>query len=184
MLDLAFRLYTKGLTTQDIGQIFQDTYGKSISKSRISMITKEFEKDRDAWLNRSLESHYYFIYIDALFLPVRRADVSQEAYYVVLGLNRELKREILGVYNIPTESASGWNSVLTDLKHRGLQQVLMVISDGLTGLRSVIEHHFPKAKIQRCLVHKIRHLLFKIRSKDKAQFVVDFNRIFLKTKTI
>ena len=178
MQDLAFQMYVKGLTTQDIGDVFENIYGKRISKTSVSNITKEFSQQRDAWLSKPLQSNYYFIYIDALYIPVRRDTVTREAFYIVLGLNRELKREVLGVYNIPIESASGWGFVLDDLQRRGLKHVLMMIADGLTGLKDVIKTRFPDTQIQSCLVHKIRNVLMRARSKDKAELTTDFHHVF------
>lgn len=177
--ELAFKLYTKGLTTRDINEVFGDIYDKSLSKSSVSNITKEFEQERDAWLSRELDGEYYFIYIDALFIPVRRDDsVSKESFYIVLGLKPNLQREILGIYNIPQESASGWAEVIKDLKARGLKKCLMVIADGLVGLADVVKQQLPGTKFQRCLVHKIRNILLKVRAKDKEAFVRDYHEVF------
>ena len=179
MQDMAFKLYVKGLTTQDISEIFDEVYGKKLSPSSISSITKDFEKSRDGWLQKPLQEHYYCLYIDALYIPIRRDYVSKEAFYIILGLNQDLKREVLGVFNIPSESASGWNDTFIDLKKRGLKQALLVISDGLPGIKEVIHHHFPKAHVQQCLVHKIRDLLLHARSKDKSQISLDFKQTFI-----
>jgi transposase-like protein len=178
MQDLAFQMYVKGLTTQDIGGIFKDIYGKNLSKTSVSNITKEFVEQRESWLKRPLEEEYYFIYIDAVYLPIRRDNVTKEAFYIVLGLKKDLKREVLGVYNIPQESASGWNEVLSDLQARGLKEILMVIADGLSGLKEVVNNKFPKANLQTCLVHKIRNILLYSRSKDKKDLVTDFKKVF------
>jgi len=137
------------------------------------------EEERKTWLSRELDKEYYFIYIDALFIPVRRDDtVTKEAFYIVLGLKPNLQREVLGVYNIPQESASGWSEVATNLKERGLKKCLMVVADGLTGLSDVVQRQFPGTRFQRCLVHKIRNILLKMRPKDKAAFVSDFHEVF------
>lgn len=178
MQDLAFKLYTKGLTTRDINEVFSEIYDKNLSSSSVSNITKQFEQEREAWLSRELNGEYYFIYIDALFVPVRRDTVAQEAFYIVLGLKPNLQRDVLGVYNIPQESASGWSEVLLDLKSRGLKKCLMVIADGLSGLADVVKQQLPGTLFQRCLVHKIRNLLFKVRAKDKRALADDFHEIF------
>jgi putative transposase len=104
LLDLSFKLYTHGLTTEDIKKIMDDIFGKKISTSSISNIMRDFQTTREAWLARPVEDEYYFIFIDALWIPVRRDNVSKEAFYIVLGLRKDLKREVLGVYNIPVES--------------------------------------------------------------------------------
>ncbi len=171
-------LYTKGLTTYDIKHVFGEIYDKKISTSSISNITKEFTVQRKAWQNRPLEKEYYFIYIDALWIPVRRDTVKKEAFYIVIGLRKDLKRDILGVFNIPVESSEGWRDVLVDIKKRGVEKCLMFIADGLSGLKNVVNQEYPASKFQRCLVHKIRNLLVKLRTEDKKQLADDFRNVF------
>lgn len=178
MQDLAFQLYVKGLTTQNIGDIFEEVYGKRISKGTVSNITKEFTQQRHAWQKKPLEAEYYFIYIDALYLPIRRDTVTKEAFYIVLGLKKDLKREVLGVYNIPTESAAGWEAVFEDLQSRGLRKALMIIADGISGLGDVVSRMMPESKLQTCLVHKIRNLLLRARNRDKNDLSTDFHKVF------
>lgn len=179
MQDLAFMLYTKGLTTNDISQIFNDIYGKKYSRSSVSNITKEFTSQREAWLQRPLMNEYYFIYIDALWMPIRRDTVRKEAFYIVVGLRTDLKRDILGVYNIPVESAEGWREVLIDIKKRGVNKTLMFIADGLKGLKNIILEEFPESKLQRCLVHKIRNIILRARTGDKKLLADDFKKVFV-----
>lgn len=178
LLDLSFKLYTHGLTTENIKKIMDEIFGKKISTSSISNITKEFQKTREAWVARPIEEEYYFIYIDALWIPVRRDTVTKEAFYIVLGLRKDLKRDVLGVYNIPVESAEGWKIVLQDLKNRGLKKVLMIIADGLAGLENIIKVELPETHFQKCLVHKIRNINLRARTKDKAQLKEDFHEVF------
>jgi len=178
MQDLAFELYVKGLTTNDIKHVFDKIYNKKISKSSISNITKSFTAQREAWQQRCLEKEYYFIYIDALYIPVRRDTVKKEAFYIVLGVRKDLKRDILGVYNIPVESAEGWRYVFKDIKKRGVEKVLMFIADGLTGLKKVVNEEFPASKFQRCIVHKNRNILLKARTNDKDLLSADLKKVF------
>ena len=177
--DLAFKLYVKGLTTREISDIFNDVFSHKISASSVSNISKQFQEQRDLWLTKPLESEYYFIYIDALFVPVRRNTVSKEAFYTVIGLRKDLKREVLGLYNIPTESASGWGDVFKDLKKRGLEKVLMVVADGITNLENVVEKELPCAQLQKCLVHKIRDIVKRVRSSHKKEISEDFREVFV-----
>lgn len=178
LMDLSFKLYTQGLTTLDIKRILKEVFGKQISQSSISNITKGFEVTRDSWLKRPLESEYYFIYIDALYISTRRDTVEKEAYYIAIGLRKDLRRDILGVFNIPVESAEGWRLVFKDLKSRGIKKTLMIIADGLTGLESVVKKEFPKSKLQTCLNHKIRRILLKARTGHKPELVSDFKSVF------
>lgn len=178
MQDLAFKLYTKGLTTRDISELLDEVYDKKMSPTSVSNITKEFQKQREAWQQKPVNSEYYFIYVDALYIPIRRDTVKKEAFYIVLGLRPDLIREIIGVYNIPTESSDGWQEVFRDLKKRGLKDCLMVIADSLAGLENVIKEELPGTRLQKCLVHKIRNILLRARSQDKAQISNDFQEVF------
>jgi transposase-like protein len=176
--ELAFKLYVKGLSTREIEGIFKDVFNSKYSASSISQINSRFCEEREYWLNRPLEKDYYFLFVDALQVAVRRETVEKEAFYIVLGLRKDLKREILGVYNIPTESAVGWGTVFDDLKSRGLKQTLLVVADGLSGLKEVVKRELPGAKYQRCLVHKIRNILIKTRASDKKEISEDFRQVF------
>ena len=177
MLDLAFKLYVKGLTTREIEDIFEDVYDKKLSRTSISNITKNFEEDRINWLNRPLDEKYYYIFIDALFIPVRRDTVEKEAFYILVGVKENLKREILGVYNFPEETAQGWREVFKDIKSRNFKETLMIIADGLTGLDIAIKEELPGTLLQRCLLHKMKNILTRIRSKDKKELMSDFKQI-------
>jgi len=178
MADLAFKLYTKGLTTRDISDIFNEVYDKPMSATSVSNITAEFESIRINWQGKKLEEEYYFVYIDALYCNVRRDTVQKEAFYIVLGLKKNLKREVLGVYNIPTETAFGWEEALKDLKNRGLKKVLMFIADGLSGLENVIAKEYPDSDFQKCLIHKVRNVMSKVRSDHKKEIASDFLEVF------
>lgn len=177
MLDLAFKLYVKGLTTREIEDIFVDVFDKKLSRTSISNITKNFEEERQNWLCRPLEDKYYFLFIDAIFIPVRRDTVQKEPFYIVIGVKEDLKREILGVYNFPQETSEGWREVFKDLKTRNFKETLMVVADGLTGLDIAIKEELPGALLQRCLLHKMRNILIRIRSKDKKEVMEDFKNI-------
>lgn len=116
--ELCFELYTKGLTTRDIEQITESIYGQHLSKSAVSRITQEYDKEMALFRERQIESYYPIIYLDALFVSTRRdKTVSKEAYYVALGVKSDTTREVLGLYNAPTESAQVWGEVVDDLKN-------------------------------------------------------------------
>jgi putative transposase len=142
LMDLSFKLYTKGLTTREVSEILEEFYDKKISASWVSNITKSFQDERESWQNKKLEKNYYFVYIDALNIAVRRDSVTKEAFYVVLGVKEDLTREILGVYNIPMETIEGWRKVFEDLKNRGFEKTLMIIADGLAELETIIAEEF------------------------------------------
>ena len=177
--ELAFKLYTKGLTTRDISKIFDEVYGKKLSATSVSNITKNFEKERIAWQNRKIEKEYYFIFIDAFWVPVRRGErVEKEAFYVAVGLRRDLKRDILGIYNIPSESCEGWREVLKNFKSRGLEKCLMVVADGIKYLEDVIKEELPGTLLQKCIFHKMKNVLLRARKSDKPFLIDDLRHIF------
>jgi len=175
---LAYRMYARGLSVRDSAAIIEETFGTKYSPQAISNITTGFEKFRIEWQNRALDSEYYFIYIDAIHTKIRRSTVENEAIYVVLGLRKDLKREVLGIYSIPQESSAGWEEVLNDLKKRGLEKFIMCIADGISNLENSLIKVYPQALLQKCVVHKIRRILLKCRSKDKEEMAADMREIF------
>ena len=175
--DLAFNLYVKGLSTQEISDVVFDIYGKSVSKTTISNITDEVLIELDAWRNKPLQSQYYAIYIDALRIPLRRDTVEKEAFYIALGLRKDLKREVLGIYHLPEECLDGWNNVIKGLRERGLTETLLFITDEFKEIEQAILSNYPKADIQRCITHKKRNILKKLRNKDKREAMDDFNTV-------
>jgi transposase-like protein len=176
--DACFELYSKGLTTKDVGNIIEKLYGKSYSESSITNITKGFYGIMEQWRNRSLESNWAVIYIDAIFVKVRRDTVESEAFYVLLGLKDDMTREVLGIYNYPTERATNWVDIFKNLVDRGVQQINLMVSDGLTGIENALKQVFPKTPLQTCIVHYERNLMKEVRPKDKEEFGIDLREIF------
>ena len=148
-----------------------------MSPSQLSQLVKLFETDRLAWQQRRLEDEYHVILIDAIHHSIRRGTVEKEAIYVVMGLKKDFSRDILGLYLLPTESASGWKAVLQDLTHRGVQRVGLVLSDELSGIETAVEAMLPHRYHQICLLHKIRELLAAVRHRDKAALASDWNAL-------
>lgn len=175
--DLSFSLYSKGLTTRDIGDVLEIIYGKNYSKSTISNINKSFYEQMEAWRNRELEEEYLVVYIDAIWTKVKRDTIDNEAFYIMMGLKKDYTREIIGIVNIPTESASGWEQALLELKERGLKKVHLFVSDGLKSLENAISSSFNKSVHQKCIVHLIRNILAKVRSSHKSEIAEDFRLI-------
>lgn len=177
--ELCFELYYKGLTTREIEDITENIYGKKLSKSKISNINKIFYKDMELFRKRQIQSHYPIIYIDATFINTRRVDsVSKEAYYIVLGVKQDMTREIIGIYNQPTESASHWKEIFDDLKSRGLQQCDLLVSDNLSGINSVVELQFEGISIQQCVLHLKRNILRKTLMKHRREMADDLKVVF------
>lgn len=178
--ELCFELYGKGLTTRDIESITANIYGKKLSSSKISNINKLFYEDMKLFRERKIDSHYPIIYIDATYISTRRVDsVSKEAYYIALGVKKDMSREIIGIYNQPTESASNWQDMFIDLKKRGLKRCDLMVSDNLSGINSVIEQEFKNIKIQQCVLHLKRNVLKQVLVKHRKAIADDLKLVFL-----
>lgn len=177
--ELAFELYRNGLTTEQVGKIFGKIYGHQYSKSAISQMMKTARIDVFGWLKRTnLDPIYPIIYIDATFWHTRRKDkVSNEAYYTILGVKQNGKREVLSVVNHPNESASNWEDIFEDLKKRGVNNIQLVVSDGLNGIEDVVNKVFPEATIQLCTVHLARNIKSKIKPLDKEEVLSDLKEV-------
>lgn len=176
--ELCFELYGKGLTTRQIEDVVSNIYGSSYSKSSISRITTDFSALVEAWLERSLDTYYPIVYIDAIHIKVRRDRVASEAFYVLLGLKEDLTREVLGIINIPQESALGWQEVLEGIKARGVESVGLFVFDGLTGLGSAISKVYSQSLHQRCILHYQRNLNKQIRKADRKEFAEELSAVF------
>ena len=143
------------------------------------MDTTSFYAEMKLFRERKIDEHYPIIYIDATFINARRIDsVSKEAFYVVLGVKKNMKREVLGIYNQPTESASSWMDMFKDLKNRGLQQCDLIVSDNLCGINSAIELEFEGIKIQQCVLHFKRNILKIIKVKHRKEISEDLRVVF------
>ena len=178
MQDLALKMYVKGLSTRDISGILKDVFGKKYSPAAISQLTKGFEEERIRWQSRKLDEEYYFVFVDALGINIRRNTVENEAFYIVLGLKKDLTREILGVYTFPTEREAGWDEAFEDLQSRGVKNIAMLIGDGFKGIQNAVLKKFPGIKFQRCIVHKYRNAVKHIRKSDEEEFHEDFYDVF------
>ena len=151
---VVYSLYRKGLTTQDVGEVFEELYGKKYSTSQVSRMFDYARKEAEEWLVRPLESYYPILYIDALYASTRRGDsCSKEAYFSVLAVKSDKTREVLGIYNNPHESASFWDEILQNLRDRGVHKVGLVVSDALNGVENAVWRAFPKAEVQLCAIH-------------------------------
>ncbi|VAW69232.1 hypothetical protein MNBD_GAMMA10-3360 [hydrothermal vent metagenome] len=176
--ELCFDLYGKGLTTRQIEDVIENIYGSSYSKSSISRITTDFGALVESWLERSLENYYPVIYIDAIHIKVRRKTVETEAFYVLLGLKEDYTREVLGIVNIPQESASGWQEILEGIKARGVSKVGLFVFDDLTGLDTVVGKVFADSMQQKCILHFQRNLNKHIRKTDRYEFSTELKELF------
>jgi putative transposase len=176
---LSFSLYTAGLTTEQIGEVFDDIYGKHYSKQRVSQMMDYAREEIQGWLERPLEDYYPIVYIDCTFVPVRRdAMVRKEAFYTVLGVRSDRTREVLSIVNAPTESSSGWKSIVEQLYQRGVHKIGLVVSDGLKGIEDAIAAVYGSVPHQLCVVHLKRTLDRKVSLKDRSQLQNDLREVF------
>ena len=175
---LAYELYSSGLTTDQIGSLFDKIYGHQYSKSSISNMMSNARMDVQSWLNRKLEKRYPIIYIDATYWHTRRLDsVSSEAYYTILAVREDRTREVLSVINHPTEGSSNWREEFENLKARGLEEINLVVSDGLQGIENAVAKVFPMATVQLCTVHLTRNILAKVKPCDKQLIAKDLKDV-------
>lgn len=171
-------LYGMGNTTRQISEFVENLYGFEVSAEMVSNITDKIVPEMEEWKSRRLEEVYPFVYIDAIHFNVKANGViGKSAAYVVLGISKEGKKEVLGIYVGESESSKFWLSVLNDIKNRGVKDILIISSDGLTGIQESIVA-YPKAEHQTCMVHFVRNTLKYVNHKDKAQFAQDLKAIY------
>ncbi len=176
---LAGVLYTKGLTQDQVGDVFEQIYGEHYSKSSVSRMVECVRTQVSAWLERGLESYYPVVFLDCVHIKVhRKRSVSSEAFYVALAVTEEGTREVIYIGNMPVESATGWGEIFDTLKDRGLQRVGLMVADGIKGLDTVLGEKFPGTPLQRCVTHLKRNMFAKVRHGDKAALAADLRDIF------
>jgi len=177
--DKILSLYSKGMTTRDISEQIKELYEIDISAETVSNITNRILPLVTEWQNRPLEKTYSFIFMDAIHYKVREdKHVVVKAAYVVIGVNLDGQKEVLGIWIGANESSKFWLSVLNDLKNRGVQDVLIFCVDGLNGFKEAIGAAFPFSRIQRCIIHQIRSSMKYVPYKDKKAFVADLKSIY------
>lgn len=177
--DKVMALYAAGMTTRDITEQVKNLYDVEISAEMVSNITNRIIPIVTEWQNRPLEKSYSFVFMDAIHYKVRDdKQVVVKAAYVVLGVNMDGEKEVLGIWVGANESSKFWLSVLNDLKNRGVQNVLIFCVDGLNGFKEAIGAVYPFSKIQRCIIHQLRASMKYIPYKDKKAFVRDLKAVY------
>lgn len=172
-------LYAKGMTISDIEQQIREVYNFDISTSTISRITETVANDIIAWQNRPLEQLYFIVWMDGIVFKVREnSKVINKTIYLAVGLNKEGKKEVLGMWLGKNESAAFWLGVLTDLKARGVEDILITATDNLNGFTQTIKQVFPQSQTQICVVHQIRNSARYVVWKDKKEFTKDMKLIY------
>ena len=179
-------LYSRGLTTEQISDVYEEICGKEYSKQHISFLMKDSREEVSIWLNLRLEPHYLVLYIDATFVHTRRdKSVSKEGYYTILGIKETGSREVLSVINHPKEGANLWQLELELLKERGVQSVGLIVSDGLTSIENAIAKSFPNAQHQLCVVHMKRNILAVFPRMKRLEIGKELLEIFaIETKNV
>ena len=177
--DKIISLYGRGLTTREINEQIQDLYGIEVSATMVSNITDQIIPEIKEWQERPLDSVYPFVFIDAVHFSVREDNhVVKKAAYIVLGINSEGFKEILGIWIGENESAKYWLGVLNELKQRGVKDILILCSDNLTGIKDAINAAYPNTVQQRCIVHMIRNSVKYVNYKDLKEFTKDLKQIY------
>ena len=172
-------LYTKGLTTQQIGEISDSIYGRAYSKQQVSHLSRSCREDVELWLGRALSPHYLAVYIDATFISTRRdVQVCKEAYYTMLGVLEDGSREVLTIVNHPTEGAVCWKEELEALKERGVERIDLIVSDALQGIENAVCAAFPQAAHLFCVAHVKRQILSSVSHKDKPAVAQELGEVF------
>jgi transposase-like protein len=172
-------LYAQGNSVEDIRRLLQQMYGVEVSAGKISQITDSILPEIESWRNRPLESLYPVVYLDAIFFKVRHEGVYlNRAFYTVYSVSWEGQRDLLGIYINHSEGANHWGLVLEDLKKRGVEDILVVCTDNLSGLTNVIQEVFPQAITQKCVVHQVRNSLKYVEDKDAKAVISGLRKIY------
>tara|TARA_R100000306_G_C4359375_1_gene134490 strand:+ start:89 stop:1285 length:1197 start_codon:yes stop_codon:yes gene_type:complete len=172
-------LYAKGMSNSDIEEQIREVYDFEVSTSTISRITEKISGDIVAWQNRPLEPVYLIVWMDGIVFKVREnSKVINKTIYIAVGLRRDGKKEVLGLWLGKNESSAFWMSVLTDIRARGTEDILITATDNLNGFTDTIKNVFPESKTQICVVHQIRNACRYVVWKDKKAFTADMRHIY------
>lgn len=173
-------MYARGMSQRDIAKTIEDIYGFTLSHDKISTITDLILEDVKQWQNRSLEPVYVFMYVDCLYVSVRNEykQSTKQAVYTILGIDPGGKRDILGFWISPNESKAEWMNIFDQLKQRGVQDILFLSMDGVSGLEEGLKAIFPDTTVQRCIVHLLRNSLQYIPKKDYSAYCKDIKAVY------
>jgi len=172
-------MYARGMTTREIEGHLKEIYGVEVSPALVSQVTEAINDEVKVWQNRALEPIYGIVYLDALYVKMRHEGrVENRAVYVAIGVDLEGHKEVLGLWTSANEGAKFWLSVLTELKNRGVKDMLIVCVDGLKGFPQAIEAVFPQAQVQLCIVHLVRASLNYVSWKERKQVAADLKPVY------
>ena len=179
MEDKILTLYAKGMTTRDIESALVDLYGVTISHALIAQVTDAVLDEARAWQSRPLEAIYPIVWLDGIVVKVlHNKQVINKSAHVVLGVNLRGEKEVLGLWLAENEGAKFWLAVLTELRHRGVQDIYIASMDGLKGLPEAVNTVFPKALTQLCIVHLVRASLRYVSARDRVAVVTGLKGIY------
>lgn len=172
-------MYGRGMTTADISEQVKQVYGVDVSEGTISNVTARIIEHVKAWQARPLEPVYYVVWMDGIMLRIKHnGKYINKCIYLVIGLKKDGLKEVLGMWTAETESASFWLSVLTDLKARGVEDILIACTDNLKGFTEAIQGVYPDTTTQLCIVHQIRNSCKYVVWKDRKQFCADLKQVY------
>src|SRR5882762_8750840 len=175
-------MYGLGMSFRDISSHLKEMYDADISHSTLSAITDRIIPAIKEWQARPLESVYCIVWLDAMHYKVKdEGRIVSRAVYHILGINAEGRKDLLGMYVSESEGANFWLGVLSDLRTRGVEDILIVCIDNLKGFAEAIQSTFPKAEVQSCIVHQIRNSLKYVGAKDQKPFLVDLKEVYRST---
>lgn len=177
--DKILSMYARGMTTRDIQNHLEEMYGVEVSPALLSNVTDAVREEVRTWQSRPLDALYPIVYLDALMVKMRDNGVVQNrAVYVALGVTREGRKEVLGLWSSANEGAKFWLQVLTELKNRGLQDIFLACVDGLKGFPQAIETVYPQTTVQLCIVHLVRGSLQDVSWKERRTVAQDLRAIY------
>jgi len=172
-------LYSRGMSTRDIEATVKEMYGIELSEGTVSNITNTIIENIKQWQQRPLESVYFVVWMDGIVIKIRNnGKVQGKTIYLVIGLRQDGLKEVLGMWISETESASFWMNVLTDLKARGVEDILISCTDNLAGIRQAINAVYPNTVSQLCVVHQIRNSAKYVAWKERKQFMADLRLVY------
>jgi len=178
--DKIISMYARGMSLRDIEKQVKEMYDVEMSDSLISRIIDKIIPEIKEWQNRTLEPIYPIVYMDAMVFKIKGDSgfYKNKALHFVIGINLEGKKDLLGMWITNNEGAKFWLSVVTDLKNRGVEDILIASVDGLKGFSEAINSVFPQTIVQRCIIHQIRYSMKYVGSKYKKEFMVDLKQVY------
>lgn len=172
-------LYSMGMSYRDISQHIEEMYDMEVSAAQITAITDKVWPEIEEWRSRPLDDVYPFVWLDAMFFKVKQdGQIKSMAAYMVLGMNVDGEKDLLGIYLAETESAKFWLQVLSDLKQRGLNDIIIACIDNLNGFKQAIEVVYPMTDVQLCIVHQIRNSIKYVPWTDEREVIKDMKTIY------